>query len=33
LGVDTEAHMSRVTVVNDNPDFLELVGDILNSDR
>lgn len=25
--------MSRVTVVNDNPDFLELVGDILNSDR
>jgi CheY-like chemotaxis protein len=25
--------MARVTVVNDNPDFLELVGDILEDDR
>lgn len=25
--------MARVTVVNDNPEFLELVRDILESDR
>lgn len=25
--------MARITVVNDNPDFLELIGDILEDDR
>jgi len=32
-GADGGLAMARVTVVNDNPDFLELVHDILEDDR